>query len=395
MKKSTRSASSASALAVGASKTKKAGDQKETKSSDDSKDYSSAQEPAQTKLVFLQKGRSNFDLEDLLRASAEILGKGSFGTSYRAVLEDGSSVVVKRLKDVSVRRKEFGQYMDSIGRLRHRNLVPIRAYYYSDEEKLLVQDYHSLGSLSTLLHGPKTTVVGWDARLKIAMGAARGLAHIHSISKKMVHGNIKSSNVLLKGDNEACISDYGLVGVFGPNVVYGRASSSTAGYRAPELETKKPTQSSDVYSFGVVLLELLTGKAPWQSSAEEGMELVRWVQSVVQEEWTSEVFDKELMKYEHVEEDMVELLRLGLACVTALPEDRPSMLHVISSISKVSPALAMAADDSSSPDPSYETSRVSPPVSSDYSSNDSTHVEASQESTSSLPGTSTSHPKIP
>ena len=108
------------------------------------------------KMVFFgseQQGR--FDLEDLLRASAEVLGKGSYGTVYKAVLEDGHTLVVKRLKHVSVGRKEFEQHMDSVGRLRHAHLLPLRAYYFSKEEKLLVYDYLPLGTLSNALSGKK------------------------------------------------------------------------------------------------------------------------------------------------------------------------------------------------------------------------------------------------
>ncbi|KHN27390.1 Putative inactive receptor kinase, partial [Glycine soja] len=92
-------------------------------------------------------------LEDLLRASAEVLGKGSVGTSYKAVLEEGTTVVVKRLKDVVVTKKEFETQMEVLGKIKHENVVPLRAFYFSKDEKLLVYDYMSAGSLSALLHG--------------------------------------------------------------------------------------------------------------------------------------------------------------------------------------------------------------------------------------------------
>ncbi|KAH7425390.1 hypothetical protein KP509_11G052000 [Ceratopteris richardii] len=133
---------------------KEKGFPKGARDTDDSKEgYGSAQEPDRNKLVFFHGGYLTFDLEDLLRASAEVLGKGTFGTSYKAVLEDGPTVVVKRLKEASVSRKEFEQHMDVSGNMRHRNLVPMRAYYYSKEEKLLVHEYLPLGSLSTAIHG--------------------------------------------------------------------------------------------------------------------------------------------------------------------------------------------------------------------------------------------------
>lgn len=106
------------------------------------------------KLVFLEGCSYNFDLEDLLRASAEVLGKGSYGTAYKAILEDGTVVVVKRLKDVVAGKKEFELQMELIGRVgKHANIAPIRAYYYSKDEKLVVYEYITTGSFSALLHG--------------------------------------------------------------------------------------------------------------------------------------------------------------------------------------------------------------------------------------------------
>lgn len=115
---------------------------------------SGVQEPEKNKLVFFEGSSYNFDLEDLLRASAEVLGKGSYGTSYKAILEEAMTVVVKRLKEVVVGKKEFDQQMEIMGRVgQHANVLPLRAYYYSKDEKLLVYDYVPAGNLSTLLHG--------------------------------------------------------------------------------------------------------------------------------------------------------------------------------------------------------------------------------------------------
>jgi serine/threonine protein kinase len=112
------------------------------------------QEHEKNKLVFFEGCSYNFDLEDLLRASAEVLGKGSYGTAYKAVLEESTTVVVKRLREVVMGKRDFEQQMENVGRVgQHPNIVPLRAYYYSKDEKLLVYDYIPGGSLSTLLHG--------------------------------------------------------------------------------------------------------------------------------------------------------------------------------------------------------------------------------------------------
>lgn len=105
------------------------------------------------KIVFFEGCNLVFDLEDLLRASAEVLGKGTFGTVYKAALEDATTVAVKRLKEVTVGKREFEQQLEMVGRIRHENVAPLRAYYYSKEEKLMVYDYYEQGSVSAMLHG--------------------------------------------------------------------------------------------------------------------------------------------------------------------------------------------------------------------------------------------------
>ncbi|MBA0744767.1 hypothetical protein Gogos_007378 [Gossypium gossypioides] len=319
-------------------------------------------EGERNKLVFFEGGVYSFDLEDLLRASAEVLGKGSVGTSYKAVLEEGTTVVVKRLKDVAVSKKEFEMQMETLGKIRHENVVPLRAFYYSKDEKLLVSDFMRDGSLSALLHGSRgsgRTPLGWDNRMRIALSTARGLAHLH-VSGKVVHGNIKASNVLLRPDQDACISDFGLNPLFGNST----PPSRVAGYRAPEvLETRKVTFKSDVYSFGVLLLELLTGKAPNQASlGEEGIDLPRWVQSVVREEWTAEVFDVELMRYHSIEEEMVQLLQIAMTCVSTVPDQRPSMQEVVRMIEEMNRVETDDGLRQSSDDPSKGSDGQTPPT---------------------------------
>lgn len=289
-------------------------------------------------LVFFEGCILAFDLEDLLRASAEVLGKGTFGTTYKAALEDSTTVVVKRLREGGVGRREFEQQMEVVGSIKHDNVAALRAYYYSKDEKLMVYDYYRQGNLSTMIHenrDQKRTPLGWETRLRIAVGAARGIGHIHTQNNgKLVHGNIKASNIFLNSQKYGCISDLGPATLMTPMAT---PVIKTSGYRAPEVtDTRKVSQSSDVYSFGVLLLELLTGKSPIHTtSSDEVIHLVRWVHSVVREEWTAEVFDLELMRFPNIEEEMLGMLQIAMACVARVPEQRPTMTDVLKTLEDI------------------------------------------------------------
>lgn len=298
------------------------------------------------RMTFFEGSNLAFDLEDLLRASAEVLGKGTFGTTYKAALEDSTTVVVKRLKEVSVGKRDFEQQMEVVGNIRHENVAPLRAYYYSKDEKLTVYDYFSHGSLATMLHGKgdNRAPLDWETRLRIVIGAARGLAHIHTQnSGKFMHGNIKPSNIFLNPQNFGFVADLGLATLVTPLAV-------PVQYRAPEVtEPRKATQASDVYSFGVLILELLTGHTP----IVQGMHIVKWVRSVVREEWTSEVFDVALLRYPNAEEEMVSMLQLGLSCSETAPDRRPTMWEVVRMVESIPRA-------SSGTRPSSEVSTPTP-----------------------------------
>uniref|UniRef100_A0A7N0VAX0 Protein kinase domain-containing protein n=1 Tax=Kalanchoe fedtschenkoi TaxID=63787 RepID=A0A7N0VAX0_KALFE len=291
------------------------------------------------RLVFCGSGEEqmSYSLEDLLKASAETLGRGTMGSTYKAVMESGFIVTVKRLKDARFpRTDEFKAHVEAIGRLRHLNLVPLRAYFQAKEERLLVYDYFPNGSLFSLIHGSRSTGGGkplhWTSCLKIAEDLATGLLYIHQ-SGGLTHGNLKSSNVLLGSDFESCLTDYGLTAFRDPDS-HEETSATALFYRAPECRDirKYPTQQADVYSFGVLLLELLTGKTPFQDLVQEhGSDIPRWVKSVREEE-TESGDEPNSGNEASSEEKLAALLNIAMSCVSLDPETRPVIGEILKMI---------------------------------------------------------------
>ncbi|KAK3224523.1 hypothetical protein Dsin_011548 [Dipteronia sinensis] len=263
-------------------------------------------------------------VDDLLKSSAELLGKGSVGTTYKVKM-DGSDVVVvvKRVWERK-KRREVDEWLCVIGGLTHSNIVSLSAYYNSKDELLLVYDFLPNGSLHSLLHenrGPGRTPLDWSTRLKLASDAAKGLAFLHSYNKpKLFHGNLTSSNIVVDQLGNARISDIGLQQLLHTPFFINNA------YKAPELKLnnnfsqRKFTHKCDVYSFGVVLLEILTGKIMETGDGESSMR-----RQMEQEEMPWEVFDFELLRDRELEEEMRALLQVAFMCLAALPKDRPKM----------------------------------------------------------------------
>ncbi|KAL8241676.1 hypothetical protein R6Q59_011978 [Mikania micrantha] len=310
-------------------------------------------------LVAIDKG-FRIELDELLRASAYVLGKSGSGIVYKVVLGNGVPVAVRRLGEGGEPRyKEFISEVQAIGRVKHPNVVKLRAYYWAPDEKLLISDFISNGCLASALHSRTSTILSWPTRLKIIKGTARGLAYLHECSpRKFVHGDVKPSNVLLDNEHQPYISDFGLtrlVNITGNNM--SSSSGSMGGlsylkstqtekvnsYRAPEarVSSNQPTQKWDIYSFGLVLLELLTGKSPELSSpttmaSTEVPGLVKWVRKAFEDENPlSDLVDPMLIQEVHAKKEVLTVFHLALTCVEHDPEIRPRMKTVSESLEKL------------------------------------------------------------
>ncbi|ESR66423.1 hypothetical protein CICLE_v10010420mg [Citrus x clementina] len=294
------------------------------------------------KLSFVRDDVERFDLHDLLRASAEILGSGCFGSSYKASLSTGAMMVVKRFKQMNnVGREEFQEHMRRLGRLRHPNLLPLVAYYYRKEEKLLVHEFVPKRSLAVNLHGHQALgqpSLDWPSRLKIVKGVAKGLQYLYRELPSLIapHGHIKSSNVLLNESLEPVLADYGLIPVMNQE----SAQELMIAYKSPEfLQLGRITKKTDVWSLGVLILEIMTGKFPanfLQQGKKADGDLASWVNSVLANgDNRTEVFDKEMADERNSEGEMVKLLKIGLACCEEEVEKRLDLKEAVEKIEEV------------------------------------------------------------
>ncbi|XP_073006367.1 LRR receptor-like serine/threonine-protein kinase GHR1 [Typha latifolia] len=273
--------------------------------------------------------------EELSRAPAEVLGRSSHGTSYRATLDNGVFLTVKWLREgVAKPKKEFAKEAKKFTNIRHPNVVGLRGYYWgpTQHEKLILSDYVSPGSLASFLYdrpGRKGPPLTWAQRLKVAVDVARGLNYLH-FDRAMPHGNLKATNILLDGlDLNARVSDYCLHRLMTQSgTIEQILDAGVLGYRAPELAaSKKPSPSfkSDVYAFGVILLELLTGRCAGDvvSGEEGGVDLTDWVRLRVAEGRGSDCFDPAMAPESEnsaADKGMKEMLGIALRCIRPVSE---------------------------------------------------------------------------
>ncbi|XP_009604859.1 serine/threonine-protein kinase BRI1-like 2 [Nicotiana tomentosiformis] len=309
-------------------------------------------EPLSINVATFQRQLRKLKFSQLIEATngfsaASLIGSGGFGEVFKATLKDGSSVAIKKLIRLSCQGdREFMAEMETLGKIKHKNLVPLLGYCKVGEERLLVYEFMEYGSLEEMLHGKTRTrdrrILTWEERKKIARGAAKGLCFLHhNCIPHIIHRDMKSSNVLLDNEMDARVSDFGMARLISALDTHLSVSTlaGTPGYVPPEYyQSFRCTAKGDVYSFGVVLLELLTGKRPTDKEDFGDTNLVGWTKMKVREGKSMEVIDQELLSVstkgndeaEVVEvKEMVRYLEITLQCVDDFPSKRPNMLQVV------------------------------------------------------------------
>lgn len=309
---------------------------------------SSVHEPLSINITAFEKPLRRLTFAHLLEATngfsaKSLIGSGGFGDVYKAQLRDGHVVAIKKLIHVTSQGdREFMAEMETIGKIKHRNLVPLLGYCKIGEERLLVYEYMKWGSLESVLHdrakggqGSGPELLHWPVRKKIAIGSARGLAFLHhSCIPHIIHRDMKSSNVLLDENLEARVSDFGtarLVNAFDTHLTVSTLTG-TPGYVPPEyFQSFQCTAKGDVYSYGVILLELLSGKRPINSlEFGEDNNLIGWAKLLCRQGRVNEILDPELLTDNgSCEAELYHYLRIAFECLNDRPHRRPTMIQVM------------------------------------------------------------------
>ncbi|WOL14769.1 hypothetical protein Cni_G23550 [Canna indica] len=261
------------------------------------------------------------------------LGRGGFGAVYKTVLRDGRSVAIKKLTVSSLvkSQEDFEREVKKLGKVQHPNLVALEGYYWTPSLQLLIYEFVSGGSLCNHLHEcSASSALTWQERFDIILGVARSLAHLHE--HKIIHYNLKSSNVLLDGSGEPKLGDYGLAKLLPmlDRYVLSSKIQSALGYMAPEFasRTVNITEKCDVYGFGVLVLEIMTGKTPVEYMEDDVVLLCDMVREALEGGRGEEFMDERLCGKFPVEET-IPVMKLGLICTSQVPSNRPDMAEVV------------------------------------------------------------------
>ncbi|KAM6549930.1 hypothetical protein CsatB_021606 [Cannabis sativa] len=300
------------------------------------------------KLADLMAATNNFSQDNVIISTRT-------GTTFKAVLPDGSALAVKRLNTCKLGEKQFRLEMNRLGQIRHPNLTPLLGFCVVEEEKLLVYKHLSNGTLHSLLHGYGSSL-DWPTRFRIALGAARGLAWLHhGCHPPIIHQNICSNVILIDEDFDSRIMDFGLARLMTSDAhesSFVNGDLGELGYVAPEYpSTMVASLKGDAYGFGVVLLQLVTGQKPLEvNTGDESFKgkLVDWVNQLTSSGRSKDVIDKTLLGKGY-EEEIMQFLKIACNSVVARPKERWSMYQVYQSLKNMNKERGLSEHDDEFP----------------------------------------------
>lgn len=299
---------------------------------------------------------NQISMAELLKATKNfspdlIVGDGSFGFVYKAKLSDDVTVAIKKLdKDAFQGFREFRAEMETLGKLRHKNIVKILGYCVSDFDRVLIYEFIEKGNLDQWLHDTSTgsddvdnsrhsmsicrLPLSWETRVKVMTGVANGLAYLHELDKPIIHRDIKASNVLLDSNFEAHIADFGLARRIDTSHSHVSTQvAGTMGYMPPEYMggNTAATVMLDVYSFGVLMIEVATQRRPNWPVNIDGREvgLVEWTRIMVEKNREIEMVDSNISREGLNEIKVKQYFRIACDCTNEKSRERPAMKEVV------------------------------------------------------------------
>ncbi|GAB2295472.1 hypothetical protein Dimus_029638 [Dionaea muscipula] len=285
-----------------------------------------------------------------------MIGEGSYGRVFYGKLSDGIEAAIKKLDTSSAQDSdsEFAAQVSIVSRLKNEHFTELIGYCLDDNNRILVYQFATKGSLHDVLHGRKGVqgaepgpVLTWAQRVRIAYGAARGLEYLHEkVQPSIVHRDVRSSNVLLFDDFSSKIADFNLSASSDTAArLHSTRVLGTFGYHAPEYAmTGQITQKSDVYSFGVVLLELLTGRKPVDHTMPKGQQsLVTWATPRLSEDKVKQCVDPKLNE-DYPPKAVAKMAAVAALCVQYEADFRPNMTIVVKALQPLLNAKPLGQD---------------------------------------------------
>ncbi|EEE68212.1 hypothetical protein OsJ_26381 [Oryza sativa Japonica Group] len=328
-------------------------------------------------------------------STQNILGRGGYGLVYKGKLLDGRMVAVKQLSATSHQgKREFMTEIATISAVQHRNLVKLHGCCIESDAPLLVYEYMENGSLDRAILGKASLKLDWRTRFEICVGIARGLAYLHEESStRIVHRDIKTSNVLLDANLNPKISDFGLARHYNDSMTHvSTGVAGTLGYLAPEYAMMGHlTEKADVFAFGIVAMEIIAGRPNFDDSVEDDKKyLLGWAWCLHENKQPLEILDPKLTEFN--QEEVMRVINVILLCTMGLPHQRPPMSKVVSILTEDIETVEVEANARPSYIPQSQIRSENDGFIAGYFSGSS--IQQSSGTQGSMPSSSSSKPKF-